>query len=121
MLLAEPHHGLAEGVRSLLATAFDTVMIVTDHTSLLDAASRLQPGLAVVDLSFARPDVTTLLRRLRAACPALKIVILGVHDEPTIAETVMAAGADGYVAKRDIAARLLSVVDDVLRSRRSRA
>jgi len=114
-LLAEPHHGLADGVRSLLATEFDAVMMVTDQTSLLEAAGRLDLRLAVVDLSLARPDVGAFLRTLRTECPALRVVFLSVHDDTAVSRSVLDAGADGFVVKRNIAAELLPVVDAALR------
>ena len=48
VLLADPHHGLSEGVRRLLATTFDAVVMVADEVSLFESAGRLQIDLAVV-------------------------------------------------------------------------
>ncbi len=65
VLLADRHHGLAEGVRGLLQTAFGTVVMVADEASLLDGADRLQPDVAVVDLSLARESGLGWLRAVR--------------------------------------------------------
>jgi len=54
VLLADRHHGLTEGVRGLLETLFHTVVMVADEASLTETAARLQPEVAVVDLSLAR-------------------------------------------------------------------
>jgi len=48
VLLADRHHGLTEGVRGLLETAFGTVVMVVDEASLLEGASRLRPDVALV-------------------------------------------------------------------------
>ena len=48
VLLTDRHHGLTEGGRGLLETAFGTVVMVADEASLLEGASRLRPGVAVV-------------------------------------------------------------------------
>jgi hypothetical protein len=37
VLLADRHHGLTEGVRGLLETAFGTVLMVADEASLREA------------------------------------------------------------------------------------
>ena len=69
VLLAERHHGLTEGVRGLLATAFRSVVMVADETSLLDGAGRLQPDVVVVDLSLAQDNNLNWLHALReVAC-----------------------------------------------------
>jgi DNA-binding NarL/FixJ family response regulator len=117
-LLAEPHHGLAEGIRSLLGTMFDAVVMVADETSLIEAAERICPRLAVVDLGLVRPDVGGFMCRLRARCPGLKVVFLSAHDEPTVARSVLGAGADGIVVRRRIASDLIPAVEAVLRGER---
>ena len=50
VLVADPHHGVSEGVRGLLATLFRAVVMVADEISLFESAGRLQCDLAVVDL-----------------------------------------------------------------------
>jgi DNA-binding NarL/FixJ family response regulator len=118
VLLADRHHGLAEGVRGLLETAFDAVVMVADQTSLFESADRLKPTLAVVDLSLARDESLEWLPRLRARCPDLKLIVLSVHDEPTVRQAALAAGADGFVLKRAISTELMPTVDAVLAGRR---
>jgi len=113
VLLADRHHGLTEGVRGLLETSFGTVVMVADEVSLLEAAIRLRPEVAVVDLSLSRNGSLDWLQALRLRCPELKVVVLSVHDEQSVREAVMKAGADAFVLKRAIAIDLLNVVDAV--------
>jgi DNA-binding NarL/FixJ family response regulator len=114
VLLADRHHGLTDGVRGLLETVFEAVVMVADENSLFETATRLRPTLAVVDLSLARGDNLRSLQQLRARCPGLKILVLSVHDEPSVGQAVMAAGADGFVVKRALATELLTAVDAIL-------
>lgn len=116
VLLADRHHGLTEGVHGLLATAFGSVVMVADETSLIEGAGRLQPDVAVVDLSLTRDGGLGWLRVLRQRCPDLKVIVLSVHDEQSVRDAVMRAGADAYLLKRAIATDLLSAVDAVRRS-----
>jgi two-component system secretion response regulator SsrB len=115
VLLADRHHGLTEGVRGLLETSFGTVVMVADEASLLEGAARLQPDVAVVDLSLARDGGLGWLKALRQRCPDVKVIVLSVHDEPSVRRAVVAAGADAFVLKRSIATDLLNVVDRVRR------
>ena len=114
VLLADRHHGLTEGLRGLLETFFDAVVMVADENSLFESATRLQPILAVVDLSLARGDNLQWLQGLRARCPGLKIIVLSVHDEPSVCRAVLDAGADGFVLKRAIATDLLPGLEAVM-------
>lgn len=117
VLLADRHHNLIEGVRGLLETTFQAVVMVADKESLFESARRLQPTLAVVDLSLVRGESAGWAQRLRAACPKLKLIVLGVHDEPSVLKAVLEAGADAFVVKRAIATDLLPTVDAVLAGR----
>jgi two-component system invasion response regulator UvrY len=110
VLLADRHHGLSEAVRGLLETAFATVVMVADESSLLEGASRLQPDVAVVDLSLARDSGLGWLRALKRRCPDLMVIVLSVHDEQSVRAAAMDAGADGFVLKRAIATDLLPTV-----------
>jgi two-component system secretion response regulator SsrB len=110
VLLADRHHGLTEGVRGLLETAFGTVIMVADEASLLDGACRLRPEVAVVDLSLAQGSGLEWLRELHRRCPELKVIVVSVHDEHSVRRAAMAAGADAFVLKRALATDLLPAV-----------
>jgi DNA-binding NarL/FixJ family response regulator len=110
VLLADRHHHLSEGVRGLLESAFGTVMMVADEASLLEGAKRLQPDMAVVDLSLARHGDLNWLRAVRERCPDIKIIALSVHDEDSVCQAAMDAGADAFVVKRNIATDLLPAI-----------
>ena len=113
VLLANRHHGLTEGIRGLLETAFDAVVMVADETSLLESAAGLHPTLAVVDLSLSRGEGLEWLPRLRSRCPDVRLVVLSVYDQPSVCQRVMAAGAHAFVLKRSIVTDLLPAIDAV--------
>ena len=100
-------------MRGLLETAFGTVVMVADKESLQDVAFRLQPDVAVVDLSLARDGGLDWLKAVRATCPGLKVIALSVHDEESVRRAALQAGADEYVVKRAIATDLLPAVERV--------
>jgi two-component system secretion response regulator SsrB len=113
VLLADRHHGVTEGIRGLLETLFDTVVMVADGPSLLESARRLQPEVAVVDISLTRDASLGWLTELRERAPNLKVIVLSVHDEPAVRRAAMDAGADGFVLKRAIATELLTTIESV--------
>ncbi len=114
VLLADAHHGLSEGVRRLLATTFEAIVMVADEVSLFETAARLQSDLAVVDLTLARGDGVDLVRRFRGRFPNTRMIVVSVHDQSTVSRSVLEAGADGFVVKRAIATDLLAAADAVL-------
>jgi DNA-binding NarL/FixJ family response regulator len=86
---------------------------VADETSLLESAEHIKPTLAIVDLSLVRGESLQWLRRLRGRCPAMKLILLSIHDQPSVCRSAMEAGADGFVLKRAIATDLLAAIDTV--------
>jgi two-component system nitrate/nitrite response regulator NarL len=118
VLIADRHNGLFERIRGLLETAFDQVFLVTDKTSLIQGAGRLQPTVIVVDLSYAAGNLSELMRELRSCAPAARLLLLSVYDEPTVVAAAIAAGADGLVSKRAIVHDLMPAIDALLAGQR---
>lgn len=115
VLLADAHADMREGVRRLLEGRFATSVMVADEPSLMDAAVRMEPDLVVVDLSLPASGGANLVRTLCDRCPGLKVIVLSVHDEPTVASRTLGAGAAGFVLKRTAVVDLPSAVEAVLR------
>jgi len=113
-LLADRHHGLSDGVRSLLETTFDVVVMVADEKSLFETVERMRVDLAVVDLSLSRKDGLGLVSRLHLRFPGLKLIAISVHDEPSVARAAVQAGASTFVPKRAIATELVPAVEAAL-------
>jgi DNA-binding NarL/FixJ family response regulator len=115
VLLADRHVGMLQGVHSLLESMFESVVMVADETSLRDAIATFKPDLVVVDLSLPCVVETNIARSLVQRYPDLRLIILSVHDDPTVASHVREAGAAGFVLKRAAATDLVPAVDEVLR------
>ena len=111
MLLADAHQGLRDGVRGLLETEFETVIMVANEASLLEGAGSLMPAIVVVDLSLAGGDLPGLLGRVAERAPGSKVLMLTVHDEATVAKAALAAGAAGVVLKSKLTNDLLPAVN----------
>lgn len=65
-LLADSHLGMLGGVHSLLGALFETVVMVADERSLVDAITDFKPDLVVVDLSLPGEGEANIARRLLA-------------------------------------------------------
>jgi two-component system secretion response regulator SsrB len=114
-LLADGHLGMLGGAHSLLEALFETVLMVADERSLVDAAATFRPDLVVVDLSLPREGEANVARRLLERHPDLRLIVLSVHDEPTVADQMLSAGVAGFVLKRAAATDLVPAVEEVRR------
>jgi DNA-binding NarL/FixJ family response regulator len=114
-LLADSHLSMLGGVHSLLDALFETVLMVADERSLMEAVMTFKPDLVVVDLSLPREGEANIAGRLLGGHPDLRLIVLSVHDEPTVAGQMLSAGVAGFVLKRSAATDLIPAVMEVLR------
>jgi DNA-binding NarL/FixJ family response regulator len=119
VLLADRHHGLRDSVRGLLESVFETVFMVADEASLLEGAERLKPPVVVLELELAGGDLRGLLKRINDRSPGSRILVLTVHDERTVFEAVLGAGAGAVILKRNLFIDLLPAVNVLRTSKRS--
>jgi DNA-binding NarL/FixJ family response regulator len=115
VLLADSHLGMLGGVHGLLDALFETVLMVADERSLMEATAMFKPDLVVVDLSLPTSGEVNIARRLMSQHPDVRLIVLSVYDDPTVALVVQKAGAAGFVLKRSAATDLAPAVHEVLR------
>jgi len=101
-------------VPSLLDGLFESVLMVADERSLVDALTTLEPALVVVDLSLPGEGEANVARRLMGRHPDRRLIVLSVHDEPTVVAQMLSAGVAGFVLKRSAATDLIPAVKEVL-------
>jgi DNA-binding NarL/FixJ family response regulator len=113
VLVVDDHEIVRLGVRHLLGGR----AAVTECGSLKDARDALATrafDLLLLDLGLGDDFSLTALPQLRAAHPALKIIVLTSMDETLFAERVLRAGADGFVMKSALGDTLLQAVNTVM-------
>jgi DNA-binding NarL/FixJ family response regulator len=102
------------GVHSLLDALFESVLMVADERSLVDAVTTFRPDLVIVDLSLPGEGEANIARRLMSLYPELRLIVLSVHDEPIVVGQMLSAGVAGYVLKRAAATELIPAIKEVL-------
>lgn len=102
VLLAEDERIFRKGVVASLATAADIKVVGEVETGLdaLNAVPKLRPDLVLMDLNMDVMGGVEATRRIKAAHPEVKVVILTVSDLDQDLFEAIKAGADGYLLKR---------------------
>ena len=75
-----------------------------------DTIAALAPDLVLTDFELPGANGVEVTRRLRAALPALRVVILTAFADPDLVFAAMRAGAAGYLLKHTPAVELLAAV-----------
>jgi DNA-binding NarL/FixJ family response regulator len=114
IVIADDHAVFADGVRRLLEPEFEVLRLVHDGESLLDACRVLRPALALVDISMPRISGIEAAHRLLSDFPALKVVVLSMHDDLTYVLAALDEGVSGYVLKTTTGEQLLAALRTAL-------
>ena len=91
----------------------DVVGQAVDHPAARQQLAAHAPAILLMDLMVGGRDGVDFIREIRAAYPAVAVLVFSVHDEMVYAERVLKAGAHGYVMKREPAADLLKALHAV--------
>jgi DNA-binding NarL/FixJ family response regulator len=83
-------------------------------TDCLTLAREHKADLVIVDLSLKKAHGIEVIKDLRAQLPALRILVLSMHDEALYAERALRAGAGGYVTKQEATQTVLTAIRRVL-------
>ena len=115
VVLADGHLNVLGGVHGLLEALFESVLMVADERSMMEALAKFAPSLVVVDLSLPDSGKANIAARLRRGYPDVPIIVLSVYDDPTVVAEVRRAGVAGFVLKRTVATDLVPAIHEVLR------
>ena len=99
-------------VRLLSELQLDLTGIHASSQALIDGLRAQPADIALVDYALGpRPLAgASLIRTLRAAFPAMRILVFSAHADPARISLAMRAGANGFVAKRQPMHELIDAI-----------
>jgi DNA-binding NarL/FixJ family response regulator len=83
----------------------------------IEVIRKLNPDLAIVDLSLPGANGIELIKNIRAEFPKLPILVLSMHDESLYALRALRAGGNGYVMKHEAMANVTEAIREVFNGR----
>ncbi len=120
ILLVDDHKVLRDGLRSLLESEDDLVVIAEAGTGqeAIALTQEHQPDVIVMDLGL--PDMSGLevIRTIRESNKESRIVVLSMYSRREFVVPAIEAGCDGYVPKSTTHTSLLEAIRVVLRGER---
>jgi DNA-binding NarL/FixJ family response regulator len=119
ILIADDHEVVRRGLTAQLAhnPAWVVAAEATNGRDAVEQALQVKPDLIVLDLSMPQLNGLSAARRILAADPAARILILTVHESEQLAREVLAAGALGYVLKSDAGRTLIAALEALIDGR----
>jgi DNA-binding NarL/FixJ family response regulator len=114
ILLVDDHAVVRAGVRQLLASEVDVLILEANSSQeVLDIYRHDRPDLVVLDLNLIGSSGLELIRRLVQLDKSSKILVLSMHSEPVYAARALQVGARGYVSKSASADEFVDAVRQV--------
>ena len=117
VVVADDHRRMLDAVTRLLADDFRVVAAVTDGRQAVDAVLRLDPDLAVLDITMPELDGFRTAQALKHAGARAKMVFLTLHDADEYVDAALRSGAKGYVLKARMEADLTRALHHALAGR----
>ena len=116
IFIVDDHPMMREGLAQLIGHETDLVVCgeADDAAHALEQIEKLQPDLALVDITLRSTSGLELIKDLRIRVPALSILVISMHDESLYAERVLRAGGRGYVMKQEGGKKLMEAIRQVL-------
>jgi two-component system invasion response regulator UvrY len=114
VLLVDDHALVRMGFRMLLGDAQISVLAELDSGEAIVATwQKHRPDVVVMDLSMPGMGGLEALRRLIAAEPQARVLVLSAHEDTAHPQRALRAGALGYLSKRSAPDALIAAVQSV--------
>jgi DNA-binding NarL/FixJ family response regulator len=117
ILIADDQGLLRAGLRALLSLE-DEIEVVGEADSgqeALKLAGELRPELVLLDLNMPDLDGIEVTRRLKAVRPEIRVLIITVHEDDSLLQEAIRAGAAGYIVKRAVESELIDAIRAIRR------
>lgn len=120
IILVDDHAIVRSGYRRLLSAEPD-LEVVGEAATVQEAnalVQRIQPDVAVVDLSLKNSSGLEAIAGMAARLPPLRILVLSMHDDASHLAQALKAGAHGYLTKCSEPEDVIDGIRGVVRGRR---
>ncbi len=116
IVLADDHPIVLDGLRNLIRAEqdFELVGEAASGLSALKIIREQRPDVAVLDISMPELNGIVLSRRLAGEMPALRLLVLTLHEDRAYLNQAIEAGVRGYVLKRSAVENLVQAIRAVM-------
>ncbi len=117
LLIADDHGVLRAGLIALLKeeTGMEVVGEADDENSAVSLAVEKHPDVILMDLSMPNTGGIEATRRIKQLVPEARILILTFHEDKSLMQEAIRAGAMGYILKRAVKSELINAIQAVMR------
>jgi len=117
ILLADDHTIVRQGLKLILSAHADLEVIgeAANGREAVELADKLRPDVVLMDVQMPELNGIEATRKMAAAHPRIRILVLSMHKESVYVREILKAGARGYILKDAIDTELLNAVRSLAR------
>jgi two-component system response regulator NreC len=103
VLLADDHQVMRRGLRAVveLMDGWEVCAEVSTGREAVDTAQKMQPEIAVLDMTMPELNGLEATRQIRKLSPQTEVLIFTGHETEELVHQVFEAGARSYILKTD--------------------
>jgi two-component system response regulator NreC len=112
VVIADDHTLVREGLRALLDGQgdFEVIGEASNGREAVERAIQMRPDVVLMDIGMPELDGLAATRRITKINPAIRILVLTVHETEDYFFRVLEAGAHGFLVKDAAATELVAAV-----------
>jgi len=114
-LIADDKEVVRSGLRKILEAQpnWEVVAEAGDGKDAIHKAAETRPDVAVLDYSLPLVNGIEATRQIRARLPKTEVLIFTMHDNETLIQELLKAGARGYLLKSDAKRHLIGAIESL--------
>lgn len=120
VLLADDHQILLDGLRTLVEInpAFEVKNQASNGTEAVNFLKKADFDILVTDYEMPGLTGLELIKAARTLQPEIKIIVLSMHDDPSVVREMLREGANAYILKKDSHRSLQEALKKVVEGKR---
>ncbi len=117
VIITDDHVMMREGIRKLLEYdgSMEVVAEANSGEECLSLLNKSKADILLLDINMPGLNGIDTLKKVKGLYPALKVLILTVHNEPEYLVEATECGADGYIMKDADSAELRAAIRHIIK------
>src|SRR5215211_3521427 len=121
VLIVDDHSGVRRGIRNLLQTASDMVIVGEggNGAEAIELATTRNPDILLLDIELPDQRGDAVMRRIRNMQPDMKVLAVSSYSDRDYILGMLENGASGYITKDEAPMMLLDAIRSIINKGKS--
>lgn len=118
VLLVDDHRILLDGIKNLLQEPYEVKAIASSGQEALELIKNHDYDVLITDYEMPGINGLDLVKAMNTTQPEARVIVLSMHDDPSVIRELFRAGASGYILKKDTYNNLATALQKVMEGKR---